>query len=155
MDYVPTGNEVPLTNKEQLVGCLLLPLGALHDELRVEIEQAKRELYKMAVTYGGVETLPAMIERASNELAQRTLSLNELRAEVERLRARLYAAERVIEVVRAREIGTAGGVGAAFAAYDEVLRFIGGTLVLLLVCCGVGMARDVHRSHGGWPGSRG
>jgi len=44
----------------------------------------------------------------------------ELEAEVERLRARLAAAERLIEVVRTRDIGTAGGVGAAFEAYDSI-----------------------------------
>jgi len=43
-----------------------------------------------------------------------------LEAEIERLRARLDAAERLIEVVRARDIGTAGGVGAAFEAYDSI-----------------------------------
>lgn len=41
-------------------------------------------------------------------------------AENHRLRAQLGAAKRLIEVVRAREIGTAGGVGAAFEAYDAL-----------------------------------
>jgi 1,6-anhydro-N-acetylmuramate kinase len=45
-----------------------------------------------------------------------------LAVENERLRARLDAAERLIEVVKAREIGTAGGVGAALEAYDAVRR---------------------------------
>jgi hypothetical protein len=57
------------------------------DELRAEVEAAKRALYKMPVTYGGAESLPAMVERAADELAQRTLALNESQAEVERLRA--------------------------------------------------------------------
>jgi hypothetical protein len=48
-----------------------------------------------------------------------TPGIDELRAENERLRARLDAAERLIEVVRAREIGTAGGVGAAFDYFDS------------------------------------
>ena len=45
-----------------------------------------------------------------------------LRAEIEQLRARLTAAERVIEVVKARQIGTSGGVGAAMAAYDAAYQ---------------------------------
>jgi hypothetical protein len=43
-------------------------------------------------------------------------------AEVERLRMRVEAAERLIEVVRAREVGTSGGVGAAFEVYDALGR---------------------------------
>jgi len=59
-------------------------------------------------------------ESTDEEIIDVLLPVNELRAEVKRLRARLDVAERLIEVVRAREIGTAGGVGAAFEAYDAL-----------------------------------
>ena len=38
----------------------------------------------------------------------------------QKLRARLTAAEHVIEVVKARQIGTSGGVGEAMAAYEAL-----------------------------------
>jgi hypothetical protein len=56
------------------------------DELSAENERTKRELFKMPVTYGGANALPEMAERAADELARRTLALNEARAENQRLR---------------------------------------------------------------------
>ena len=58
-------------------------------ELRAEIEGVKRGLFKMPVTYGGADSVLEMVDRAQDELARRTNSLNELRAENERLRAAL------------------------------------------------------------------
>jgi len=61
-------------------------------------------------------------KEATDLTIDQQVEIGRLWADNERLRARLDAAERLIEVVRAREIGTAGGVGAAFEAYDALGR---------------------------------
>lgn len=53
------------------------------DDAYAEIAEARRQLFKMPVTYGGETDLVSMVLRAQNELARRTLSLNELRAALE------------------------------------------------------------------------
>ena len=82
---------------------VLLPVNDLtreRDELRAEVARDERRFR---------ETEAEWVDR-----------FQALEAEIERLQAQLDAAERLIEVVRARDIGTAGGVGAAFEAYDSI-----------------------------------
>lgn len=67
------------------------------EELKAENEQARRELFKMPVTYGGTDTLSEMVRRVADELAERTLTLDETRAERDRLRAFLNDCLRLLE----------------------------------------------------------
>lgn len=66
------------------------------------------------------ERLRGTLEFALDNDRKQSENAARLIAEIERLRAQLGAAKRLIEIVRAREIGTAGGVGAAFEAYDAL-----------------------------------
>jgi len=63
------------------------------DKLRAEVEGVRRGLFKMPVTYGGSDSVLEMVERVQDELARRTNSLNELRAEVVRLNQEWHASE--------------------------------------------------------------
>jgi hypothetical protein len=80
--------------------------------LRVRIQELRAEN----------EQLKAVIDNDAKGFFEAGLRLGQQSREIERLRARLDAAERLIEVVRSREIGTAGGVGAAFEAYDALCQ---------------------------------
>ena len=86
------------------------------DELRAENEQLT---YLLTLAREEHEQHKAEIDRLRNEWNDERFANA---TEMDRLRTRLVAAERLIEVVRAREIGTAGGVGAAFEAYDALCQ---------------------------------
>jgi hypothetical protein len=89
------------------------------DELRVQnkVLQLRGDTYLEQLKQKHAEN-----ERLASDADHYRAVWRKSEAENERLRARLDAAERLIEVVRSREIGTAGGVGAAFEAYDALNR---------------------------------